>query len=271
MFRRRIRVAAAVVAALAGAYIAVVAVLALNQDRFFFHPDTARADLSAARLAGFSAVGLTTADGERLIGWWRPPAPGHGVVLYLHGNSDNLAALAERLRDVAATGAGALAIDYRGFGGSSGHPTEAGLYEDARAAWRFVRDLQPRAPVIIWGESLGTGVAVQLAAEQHVAGVVLDSPYADFRGLIGLRAPWFPSLLVRLRLNSAGKIARIGAPLLIVHCEPDTTIPIVQGRRLYAAAREPKAFVALPDCAHTHIWHGEGKAAILAFLARNGA
>jgi fermentation-respiration switch protein FrsA (DUF1100 family) len=255
---------------LAAVYAAVVAGLSLNQDRFFYHPDVARADPGRAGLREFSVLSLTTGDGEHIVGWWRPPQPGHGVVIYLHGNADNLAVRAGRFRDVAATGAGVMAIDYRGYGGSTGQPSERGLYDDARTAWRFVRSNEPNAPIILWGESLGTGVAVQIATEEDEAGLVLDSPYSDFRSLIRLRAPWFPSSLVQLRLDSAGKIARTGSPTLIVHCDADRTIPISEAHRLYAAARQPKRFITLPACAHTAIWQGAGKAGVLAFIDEYG-
>jgi fermentation-respiration switch protein FrsA (DUF1100 family) len=271
MRRPILRLTAALAALLTAGYVVVIAGLALSQDRFFFHPDTSRADLQRAGLPGFTAVTLTAADGARIVGWWRPPDPGRAVVVYLHGNADNLAVRAPRFRDLAATGAGVIAIDYRGYGGSTGRPTEAGLYQDARAAWAFVRRQAPSAPVVLWGESLGTGVAVQLATEVDEAGVVLDSPYAAFPSLIRLRAPWFPTWLVRPRLDSAGKVARIGSPLLIAHCEADRTIPIAEARRLYAAARQPKSFVALPGCGHTQIWWGPARAAILDFVERRGA
>ena len=247
-------------------YVLVVATLTAVQGSFFFHPNPTKVDLAAANLSGFQAVTLTADDGERLVGWWRPPDPGFGSVLYLHGNGDNHSVRAGRLRDLAAQGFGVLAIDYRGYGGSTGAPSEQGLYRDARASWRFLAQQTPDRPVAIFGESLGTAVAIQLATEVGETGVVLDSPLSSMTRLVRRRTPWFPLPLVRDRFDSASKVDRIGSPLLVVHCEADATAPFDEGRRLFQAAREPKRFIALPGCGHVQIWREPAKAQVLTFL-----
>jgi uncharacterized protein len=265
---------AAVIAivAVVALYGAVVGYFTFNQARYFYYPDRARADLAQARLPGFSAVEIVTEDGERIVGWWKPPEGLAGSVLYLHGNGGNLAMRADRLRDAAATGAGVLAIDYRGYGGSTGRPSEKGLYTDARSAWRFIGRQAPGRPVVAWGESLGTAVAVQLATEVDLAGVVLDSPFASAQAMVRSRAPWFPPFLIAHRYDTIRKVGRIDAPLLVVHCDLDAQVPFSDGQAVFATAAEPKRFVRVPGCGHIDIWRDPGKAAILQFLrARLGA
>lgn len=256
------------IALILGALAAGLAVAqpSASQDLLIYRPDNRPADPARSGLTDFQMRTLVTSDGERIRAWWRPPRGAAGVVLYLHGRGDNLSAVAPRLKDAAGLGVGILAIDYRGYGGSTGKPSEAGLSRDAQAAWRFVATEAPGRPTVIWGESLGTSVAVTLASEVDEAGVVLDSPLASVPSVAHARAAWFPARWIKARFATVDRIAAIGSPLLIVHCDADRTIPISQGRAVFAAARTPKQFITLPGCAHTEIWHDEGKAAILAFL-----
>ncbi|MEO8114334.1 MAG: alpha/beta hydrolase, partial [Phenylobacterium sp.] len=230
------------------------------------HPNPKPADIRWLQPT-FRPVEIRTADGERIRGLWTPPQGGAGVVLYLHGNAGNLGDRRDRLKDVAATGAGVLAIDYRGYGGSTGQPSEQGLYADARAAWAWIAREAPRRPVVLWGESLGTAVAVRLATEVDETGVVLDSPLSSTAGLLRARAPWYPSELVRQRFDSARKVSAIGSPLIIAHCDTDHVVPFAEGRAVFEAAQEPKRFIAMHSCSHIEIWNDPAKAAILGFLA----
>lgn len=211
----------------------------------------------AAGLTGFQPVTLDTPDGQHLKSWWRAPGSGRGVVLYLHGNAENLAAnwRVERLRDLAAAGYGVLGIEYRGFGGSSGHPSESGLITDAETAYAFIGRKAPSAKVALFADSLGTGVAVALAAERPVAGLVLDSPYASILRLASAGYSWLPvSLILQSPWKSEERIKAVTVPLLIAHCDADRRIPLAEGQRLYDAANQPKEMVVLPGCGHVHTW-----------------
>lgn len=208
---------------------------------------------SAVGLTGFEAVRIATPDGESIVGWWRPPPPGAGTVLYLHGNGGNLAYRAERLADLAVAGMGVLAIDYRGYGGSTGRPSERGLHADAAAAYRWTRARAPGRPVAVIGESLGTGVAVRLAAEEAVATVVLDSAYASLPDVVERMAPWLPTRLMTNRFESDRWIGRVDAPVLMVHCSADPLTPLASAQALQARARSARLHVVL-GCGHTAAW-----------------
>ena len=234
------------------AYVGALVGLTLNQRAFIYHPDTARASPSN----GFQTEQIRTPDGERIVGWWKPPAlPGNGVVLYLHGKGGNLSDRTWRLRDLSNEGFGVLAIDWRGYGGSTGNPTEQGLNTDAEAAYDWVRLHTSDAKIAVMGESLGTGPAITLATKRPVVGLVLDSAYASILRLANLRMPLIPNAWLMVdTYRSEDRVAHIHAPLLMVHCDADAVIPITEARRLYAAAREPKTLVVLHGCAHVDTW-----------------
>lgn len=268
MVRRRLLVAGlGMLLVLLALYAAAALWLTLNQRRLVYYPDAARIEPAQAGLPGFTAVTLTTDDNERIVGWWRPPPARAGVVLYLHGNAGNLAHRASRLRDIAEAGLGVLAIDYRGYGGSSGTPSEAGLGRDAVAAHRWIGTTAPGASVTLFGESLGSGVAVALADRRPVAGLVLDSPFASVLRLGERAAPWLPvRMLMRERYDSEARIGGVDAPVLIVHCTGDREIPFSEGRRLFAAAEAPKDMVAMTGCGHIQTWRGEGRSRMLSAM-----
>lgn len=262
-------------AVLIGGYMAICAYMYLQQDSLIYPGGTSAVEPlpapSAAGLAGFEAITLDTPDGQHLKGWWHAPAEDRGIVLYLHGNRQNLAAgwRAERFRDIAAAGYGILGIEYRGFGGSTGHPSEPGLIADAETAYAYIGDKAPGAKVALYADSLGTGVAVALAAERPVAGLVLDSPYASVVRLASADYGWLPiSSLLKSAWESERRIGSVTAPLLVVHCDADRKIPLTEGKRLFDAANQPKEMIVLPGCGHVETWTDPAKAAVLNDFAR---
>jgi hypothetical protein len=261
----RVRAVLGVVAGvLVAAYAAVCAWLYLHQRELTYFPDPKGVAPASLGLSDFEKVAIRTPDGETLVGWWKPPAAGKGVVLYLHGNGYNLRTRAPRLRDLADDGFGVLGVDWRGYGGSTGAPTEQGLLTDARAAWDWAAERAPGSKIALFGESLGTGVAVHLAGERPAAGVVLDSPYAAAVRIAQQRYPGLPHrLLLKDQYRSEEWIKRVKAPLFIVHCDHDEEIPLSEGERLFAAANQPKAMLILKGCAHIRTWNGAAKATIL--------
>lgn len=270
-FKRTIGIVLAGVLALAVfAYAGVLTWFYFNQDDLLYpakRDDTAPA---AKGLADFTGVRIKTPDGETLAAWWAPPPSGGGVVMLLHGQTGSLGSqnyIATRSRDMAAAGFGVLAIDYRGYGGSTGRPSEAGLITDARAAYDFIKTSAPDAPIAIFGVSLGTGVAVALAAQVEESGLVLDSPFSSALHVAEQRYPWLPvALLMRDTWDSAARIAAANAPLLLIHCDTDRTVPFAEGVALFAAAKDPKTMVVLPGCAHIEIWDQAAKDKILETL-----
>jgi hypothetical protein len=252
------------------AYAALCVFFYDHQREFQFAPGGERTTPQAIGLAGFVATTIITADGERLDGWWAPPPTARGgVVLFLHGTPGTLAGTAWRLSDLRSAGLGALAIDYRGYGGSTGTPSEQGLRADARAAFDWIRAAAPGSRIAVFGESLGTAPAVALAVDRPVAGVLLNAPFASVRRLFELKGPPLPyRWLMRDPFDSAALIGRIAAPLLILHGTADANVPIAEARRLFAAAQEPKRMIEIAGVGHLAAYDRGGKAAALESLLR---
>ena len=239
-------------------YAAVVALMYLTQRSLLYFPDKTRTRPAAVGLTQAEEVFLQTADGERLIAWHLPPGEGKPVVIYFQGNGGGLNLRAERFRKLTSDGTGLLALCYRGYGGSSGSPTEAGLIRDAAAAYDFAAARYGADRIVLWGESLGTGVAVALAAERPVARVVLESPFTSIAD-VAAAVYWFVPvrLLLMDSFRSDQRIAKVTAPVLVVHGERDSIIPIGFGERLYEMIRAPKRFIRLPRAEHNdHDSHG---------------
>ena len=250
-------------------YGEVCAWFALNARSFVFLP-MARASISpqAAGIGNAAEITMATEDGERLYGWWMPPASGHGAILILTGKGVVVSDYAALFRDLAEHGFGVLGIDYRGNGASTGRPSEAGLRADARAGFDFIRASASHAKIAVYGESLGTGIAVGLAHDRPVAGVLLNSPYAAVVRLFELRGPPLPyRLIMPDQLDSEALIGTIGAAILILHGTADDAIPVSEARRLFAAAREPKAMIEVEGAAHGEVWFGPTRERALAALA----
>ncbi len=248
-------------------YGAVCVWFALNQRALLYTPGGVRMTPREAGVGWVVAVDIMTEDGERLDGWWSPPPAGAGTVIYFHGTPGTLAGTAWHLIDLAQAGLGILAIDYRGYGGSTGTPSEGGLRADARAAFDFVRAAAPQSRVAVFGESLGTGVAVGLARDRAVAGVLLNAPYASMARHWALHAPPLPyRLLLTERYDSEALIGGIGVPVMILQGKEDDATPLAEARRLYAAAREPKTMIEVDGAGHLMAWAGDAKIAALAAL-----
>ncbi len=249
-------------------YGGVVALMYLFQRTLMYFPERGRTAPAAAGLPQAEEIVLAAADGERLIAWHVPPQDDRPIVLYFQGNGGALRLRADRFRALVADGAGLLALSYRGYGGSSGSPSEAGLIRDALAAYDFAAARHPPRRIVLWGESLGSGVAVALAAERPVGGVMLDAPFTSAADVGAAAYPILPvRWLIKDAFRSDERIARINAPLLVLHGERDAVVPIGFGERLFALAREPKRFVRFPNGGHVDLdQHGAMKE-VRAFLA----
>lgn len=214
-------------------------------------------------------VRIRTADGEDLAALYRPPAEGRPTVLFLHGNADNIVYYDFLGDGFAADGLGLLALSFRGYPGSNGTPTETGLLQDGLAAFDWLAARDPASPVVVLGRSLGTGVAVNTAAERPAAGLVLVSSYDSIAAVAQAHYPWLPArMLVRDSFRSDLRIGRVRAPKLFLHGELDSVIPISHGRSLFQAAPEPKTFEALAGYDHNDIWTPDTVARIAAFAAQ---
>ena len=236
----------------AGGYLGGLAVLFFAQRALIFPvPERER---TPPQVAGFPQAEehlLATADGEQVIVWHVPAKPGHAVVVYFPGNGDTLAGSVGRFRDITADGTGLVALSYRGYAGSGGRPSEQGLLRDAAAAYAFAQARYSPDRIVLWGFSLGSGVAVALAADRPVGKIILEAPYTSMAD-IASSLFWFAPVrwLIRDPFRSDQRIARVTAPLLIMHGARDPTIAIRFGERLFALAREPKQFVRFPEGGH---------------------
>jgi len=232
-------------------YVGFVALLYTAQRKLQYLPDTTRFAPAAVGLPEAEEVVLDTADGEKVIAWHAKPRDGKPVIIYFQGNGGGLNLRAWRFHQMVAAGNGLIALCYRGFGGSSGHPTEAGLLQDAAAAYAFATRLYPPERIVLWGESLGTGVAVALAAERPVARVLLESPFTSAVDIARAAYPFVPvRWLMKDQFRSDQRVANISAPVLVLHGVRDTVVPLGYGERLYGLIRAPKRFIRLADANH---------------------
>ncbi len=196
----------------------------------------------------YEDVWLTTADGVRIHGWWLPRSSNAATILFLHGNAGNISHRFEKLAFFRELGAAVFILDYRGYGRSDGVPSEAGTYHDAQAAYSFLLNTEHRTPsnLVLYGESLGSAVAVELATRVPVGGVILEEPFTSIADVGQAMFPFLPiRWLVRNKYDSLGKIDRLNAPLLIFHSRQDEYFPIRHAERLLAAARDPKQLIEL--------------------------
>ncbi len=222
-----------------------------GQRAILFPASAAHTSPAAAGLPNAEEVTLVTDDGERLIAWHVPPQGDRPVVIFFHGNGDTLAGQTGRFRELTAAGVGLVAPAFRGYAGSTGHPSEQGLRRDARAAYAFATARYPADRIVPWGYSLGSGIAVGLAADVEVAGMVLEAPYTSVAEVAAGKMPLVPvRLLIKDPLHSDQRIGTVRAPLLVMHGARDAVIPIGFGERLFALANEPKRMVRFPAGQH---------------------
>ncbi|MFC7739110.1 alpha/beta hydrolase [Roseomonas sp. GCM10028921] len=194
------------------------------------------------------------------------------VILYLHGNGGHAGHREQALQPFAAVGYGVVLAEYRGYGGNPGLPTETGLIADAQAQASWATARWPGAPLVIWGESIGTGVAVALASERQAAGVVLDSPFTSARQVAADAIRWAPvALLLRHPFDSLTRLPKVRAPVFVLHGERDGVVPVEHGRRMFAEAPCPAGSTFLPGVGHPALLADRSAAArdaVMDFLAR---
>jgi len=249
-------------------YGGLLTLMYVFQRALLYFPDPVRTAPAAAGLPQAQEVMLTSADGQKLVAWHVPPKGAKPVIIYFHGNAGALDLRAGRFKWLTADGDGLVALSYRGYGGSTGQPTETGLLDDAVSAYDFAVARYPAERVVLFGESLGTGVAVALAAERMVRGLILDAPFTSIADVGAAAYPFAPvRWLIKDDFRSDERIARVNAPILMLHGERDRIIPIVFGERLFLLAKEPKRMVRFPEGGHINLDDFGAEKTIKAFLS----
>jgi fermentation-respiration switch protein FrsA (DUF1100 family) len=253
------RAVASVVAA-AAVVIMLKWLIARVEPRLMFFPATGETDTPRTVGLEYQPVLIRTADGETIAGWWMPHDAARGDVIYFHGNGGNLSVWLPILAGVQASGLNVLAFDYRGYGRSTGSPTEEGLYRDADAVVRVLTRLRQqevgasRRPVIYWGRSLGGPVAAYATTVTRPDGLILESTFPDkdavVRGHLLLRAL---NLLASYRFNTARMLRSFGGPTLVMHGDADSVVPYAAGRALFEQLPEPKRFMTLRGADHNDL------------------
>ncbi len=237
-------------------YAGILLLVFLFQARLVYFPGVERALVATPRAVGLDFEEVRFAvDSETLHGWWVPARAARGAVLILHGNAGNISHRLDYLTMFNRLGYAALIIDYRGYGKSSGTPSEDGTYRDADAAWRHLTETRKFAPrgIVLFGESLGGGVATWLALQHPPRALVLASTFTSVPDLGAQVYPWLPvRWLARIKYDNLDRIAQVTAPVLVAHSKGDDIVPFSHGRALFEAAREPKQFLEL------HGGHNDG-------------
>ena len=240
-------------------YLTLLGLAFLFQRSLQYFPDSSPVPLpQGERFRDLQEVQLISADGLRLWAWhW--PGRQAATLLVLHGNAGHRGHRLGWIEDLHALGCGIFILDYRGYGGSGGAPTEGGLYQDAEAAVNWLRRHGERQ-LVYMGESMGCGVAVELATRQPAAGLILQSGFSSAVEVAGKAYPYLPvRFLMKDRYESVAKMPKISCPVLVIHGERDSMIPIRLGRALYDAAREPKEWLAVPGAGHNDVPDVGGK------------
>lgn len=230
-------------------YLGLCAWLFLTQARYLYAPDRS-VDLTPRDVGlAYDEVAIRTADGETLQAWF-VPAPANAAdpwtVLYCHGNAGDIGDRLDSLLTFHELGLNVLLFDYRGYGASTGKPSEQGTYADALASWRWLMDRRGIAPgrVVVLGRSLGGGVALWLALEVKPGALLMESAFTSVGDMGAAMFPYLPvRQLSRFHYDNLARIADLRVPVMIAHSPDDRTIPFTHGQRLFARAPEPKRWV----------------------------
>lgn len=232
-------------------------------DRYVYYPSPWQ-DADWARQSGLplEEVWFQASDGVKLFGWFVEAPGSPAVMIWCHGNAGNISHRLDNIAEWHRRGLSLLIFDYRGYGRSDGRPSEDGLYRDAQAAYQFLTQQRgvPPERLIIFGRSLGAAVAGELAATQPAARLILESPFPSVEAMVKVHYGPLPMhLLLRARFHLLPRLQKVRIPILVVHGDRDSIVPLPLGRQVYDAAPEPKAFYLIPGADHndTYVVGGE--------------
>ena len=237
------------------AFLGIHAFFYLSQRQLMYFPFRERVQPHDVGLQGVEEIALQNQSGETLLSWFGGARPGKPTILFFHGNGGALVHRTHRFRGLMADGFGVFMLGYPGYGGSQGRPSESAFLEGARLAYQYLRGqgLEPD-DIVIYGESIGSGVAVQLAASVGAKGLVLEAPMSSSADVAREHYPWLlAGLLIKDSYRSIEHIDAIDMPILVMHGEDDRIIPIELGKKLFEVAPEPKTFIGLPGAGHNDL------------------
>lgn len=248
--------------------VAVFALIYLFQRHLIYYPDRQVPQRHAFHAEDMQDVSLQTDDGLSLQAWYKPATHAHNpTLLILHGNAGNMGSRMPLARSFLDQGDGVLLLEYRGYGGNKGNPSEQGLYQDARAGLRFLQQHGVRLNrVVLYGESLGTGVATKMASEFPVCALVLQSPFISLTAVGRYQYPWI-LIPPTDKFDSFSRMKSIHVPVLMLHGTADQVVPYAQGRALFNQANTPKQWVELPNKGHSDLWNRDFIHAVDHFIA----
>jgi len=252
-------------------YCLVLGYMYFNQRAMLYFPASSKPSYSVLGITAPEIVNISPEPSLTIEGWYWPPAKeGNETIVFFHGNGQAYQYWMDKLKLFRNAGFGTLHAEYRGYAGNAGQPTEQGLYADARAYIKWLEEHKNTKPenIILYGESLGTGVVVQMATEFPVKAIILESPYTSTAELGQSKYPIFPVMwLMKDQYRSIDKIAGLSMPKLIVHGELDQIIPIRFGRELYEKADEPKDFIEIKGAGHNDLYDHAAPLHVMQFLS----
>lgn len=227
-------------------YLGLALFMYFRQSKYVYFPAKGLSQTPATAGLAYEDVSARTPDGETIHGWFVPAATNAlGTLLFCHGNAGNIWNRIDALWLFHDMGLNVCIFDYRGYGRSTGAPSEEGTYRDAAAVWQYLtqtKSLEARR-IAVLGESLGGGVAAWLAEQERPGALILESSFTSLPDMASRLYPFLPvRWLCRIQYNTLERLPRLGCPVLVAHSRQDELVPFSQGRRLYAAAREPKEF-----------------------------
>ncbi|HEC14867.1 MAG TPA: alpha/beta hydrolase [Rhodospirillales bacterium] len=261
-----------IVIAAATAYATLAGGVYLFQRFLLYRPENRLPSPGQSGVGDMKPVPLQTEDGLTLKAWYKAPEPAQSSIVYFHGNAGNIAMRAAKARLFLDKGFGLLLVEYRGFGGNPGRPSEDGLFSDGRAARAFLlKEGVSPSQTVLYGESLGSGVAVRMAYEMAKEGpasaLVLEAPFSSIAALAAHHYPYLPArFLIKDRFDNRSLIGHVKTRLLVVHGENDRTTPVSFARELFEAAVFPKRAYWLAGAGHGDLYENGAGEIVLKFL-----
>lgn len=232
----------------------VLVLIYVFQRHLIYFPDRHTPDLKSYHAQDMEVVSLTTKDNLTLKSWYKPAEKNQPTLLYLHGNAGNIGYRMALARKFLKEGMGVFLLEYRGYGGNRGSPNEQGFYEDGQAALAFLQEQGIKSSqLVLYGESLGTGVATKLGSEHAACAIILQSPFTSLSNVARYQYPWV-LLEPWDKYNSLERIKAIHTPLLVLHGKLDRIVPYTDGLALFDAANEPKKMLTFSEKGHNNLW-----------------